>query len=55
MIKSIDDLYLFDNSPANVRRMKQKVENYLQWLELTGLPNEDDTWDEFNEMEANSE
>lgn len=55
MIKSIDDLYLFDSSPANVRRMKKKVENYLQWLELTGLPNEDDTWDEFNEMESNSE
>lgn len=55
MIKSIEDLYLFDNSPANVEKMKKKVERYLEWLELTELKNEDDSWDEFCEMEDNDE
>lgn len=52
MIKSEKDVVFGDRRPG---AMSKKVRNFLNWLELTGYPNNDESWNSFCEMEANSE
>ncbi len=54
-VDSIEDLILFNATPADILAMVQKIEDYQQWLVETGLPNDLDSWQSYCEMTANEE
>lgn len=54
-IDSVNDLILFNASPADFLAMSRKIKRYKCWLVITGLPNDLDSWQSYCEMTANDE
>lgn len=52
-VDSVKDIIFFNASPADIRRMARKIEDYKRWLVETGLPNDLDNWQSYCEMTAN--
>lgn len=54
-IDSVKDIIFFNATPADIKRMAQKIDDYKRWLVETGLPNDLDNWQSYCEMTANDE
>lgn len=52
-VNSVKDIIFFNASPADIKRMARKIEDYKRWLVETGLDNDLDNWQSYCEMTAN--
>jgi hypothetical protein len=49
-VDTVKDIIFFNATPADIRRMARKIEDYKRWLVETRLPNNLDNWQSYCEM-----